>query len=72
MPKGGKDMKSELKDTHYKFYGESSLYDRIKRFQKYGGLSSISAALRELVLIGLKDVEPLLTYPKQFNEKVET
>lgn len=50
----------ELKDEHYKFYGEKSLKNRIKRWQHYGGYISLSAALYDLVIVGLNEMEKLM------------
>lgn len=50
----------ELKDEHYKFYGGKSLKNRFKRFQNYGGYSSLSAALLDLVIVGLTQMEKLM------------
>lgn len=46
-------MELQLRDRHCKFYAEKELVDRVVDFQERHHLYSFSAALRELVLIGL-------------------
>ena len=49
---------TELCSTHVKTYVEPSVFNAIKRYQKRYGVYSVSAVVRDLIIIALEDEYP--------------